>query len=63
MPFAYSPCVPPVFADKMRKISKARLVEVLWDVMCQSPWFDETSANDNPQAVAERVHEIIMEWR
>lgn len=63
MPFAYSPCVPPVFADAMRQISKARLVEALWDVMCQSPWFDETSAHANPKAVAERVEEIVEELR
>lgn len=50
--------VPHQFARGIDGLSKADLVEILWDVMCQSPWFSEASAHDNPAAVADQVREI-----
>lgn len=63
MTFRYAPLVPQAFADNLRSLTKEALVEVLWDCMMQSPWFDEATATRAPLAVSEKVHEIARAYR
>lgn len=51
--------VPPTFGIQLKEFcSKADLIELVFDLMCQSPWFDETTALADPNAVAAKVLEL-----
>lgn len=53
-----TPNVPSKFYVNIYGLSKSSLIEVVWDLMTQSPWFDETSADRDPIAVASKAVEL-----
>jgi hypothetical protein len=61
--FRYQPLVPEQFADGMRRFTKSECVELLWDLFCQSPWFDESAALSNVRGVLEKSAEIRQDYR
>ncbi len=53
-----APEVPFTFYNEATKCSKSDLIEIVWVLMMQSPWFDESQALDNPALVGEQVLSI-----
>ena len=53
------PAVPHEFYLGVQDLSWSDLAEIAWDLMIQSPWFDEASAEARPEAVADKALSIV----
>ncbi len=51
--------VPARFGIFCGEQSKADLIEMVWDLMIQSPWFDEKAALNSVDAVCDQLADLL----